>query len=62
MTEIDGLLCGVAGAINRYLEQKPDAKAIPILVGPEVARKLSEIIKDYYRREKDEKTDRGDNP
>lgn len=61
MTKLDMLIGSLAGVIDRQLKEKPKGN-IPVILAPNVARKLSEIIKDYYRRENGEKTDRGDNP
>ena len=55
MTELDMLIGSIAGAIDRHLKEKPKGN-IPVILAPDVARKLSEIIKEHYRRQEDEST------
>ena len=53
MTELDMLIGSIAGAIDRHLKEKPKGN-IPVILAPNVARKLSEIIKEHYRGKADD--------
>ena len=48
MTETGIMMLSIADGIDELLKQKPNAAAVPCLMAPDIAGKLSKIIRECY--------------